>query len=107
MLVLDLRGNPGGLLNVAVELADEFLNEGVIVTTRGRAAGQTAVFRARQGGPWNMPLIVLVDHESASASEILAGALKENGLADGGRRAELRQRLGSKHLHPSRLRPPA
>lgn len=78
ILVLDLRGNPGGLLNVAVELADEFLNEGVIVSTRGRAAGQTAVFRARQGSPWNMPLIVLVDHESASASEILAGALQEN-----------------------------
>ena len=77
-LVLDLRGNPGGLLNVAVDIADLFLDQGVIVTTRGRASNQTAVYRAQPGAPWRMPVAVLVDHDSASASEILAGALKEN-----------------------------
>jgi carboxyl-terminal processing protease len=78
-LVLDLRGNPGGLLDVAVEMADEFLNEGVIVSTRGRAANQTEVYRAHPGGALTaIPVAVLVDHDSASASEILAGALKDN-----------------------------
>ena len=80
-LVLDLRGNPGGLLNVAVDMADLFLDSGVIVSTRGRAANQTAVYSAHPGALWRMPVTVLVDHDSASASEILAGALKENGRA--------------------------
>ena len=77
-LVLDVRGNPGGLLNVAVDIADLFLDQGVIVTTRGRATNQTAVYRAQPGAPWRMPVTILVDHDSASASEILAGALQEN-----------------------------
>lgn len=77
-LVLDLRGNPGGLLDVAVDIADGFLNDGVIVSTRGRAANQSAVYRAHTGSVWSMPTTVLVDHDSASASEILAGALKDN-----------------------------
>jgi carboxyl-terminal processing protease len=77
-LVLDLRGNPGGLLDVAVEIADGFLDQGVIVSTRGRAGNQNAVYRAAPGSLWKMPLAVLVDHDSASASEILAGALKDN-----------------------------
>jgi len=76
-LVLDLRGNPGGLLNVAVEIADKFVDSGVIVSTRGRAPGQTQVFRARPDKPYTVPVAVLVDRESASASEILAGALQE------------------------------
>jgi len=80
-LVLDLRGNPGGLLNVAVEIADKFVDSGVIVSTRGRAPGQTQVFRARPDKPYAMPVAVLVDRESASASEILAGALQELGRA--------------------------
>lgn len=80
-LILDLRGNPGGLLNIAVELADRFLDRGVIVTTRGRSLGQSAIYRAKSDGAWTMPVIVLVDHDSASASEILAGALQENGRA--------------------------
>ena len=80
-LVLDLRGNPGGLLNVAVEMADRFLDRGVIVSTRGRAPGQSSVYKARPGAPWRMPMAVLIDHDSASASEILAGALKDNGRA--------------------------
>lgn len=77
-LVLDLRGNPGGLLNVAVDIAERFLEQGVIVSTRGRAVGQSQVYRVRTRGTWSMPLLVLIDRDSASASEILAGALKEN-----------------------------
>ena len=77
-LVLDLRGNPGGLLNVAVEIAERFIDEGVIVSTRGRAPGQSQVYRASARAVWKMPLQVLIDHDSASASEILAGALKDH-----------------------------
>ena len=76
-LVLDLRGNPGGLLNVAVEIADRFVDRGIIVSTRGRAPGQTQVYRAKPDMPYSMPMSVLIDHDSASASEILAGALKD------------------------------
>jgi len=76
-LVLDLRGNPGGLLNVAVDIADKFVDQGVIVSTRGRAPGQTQVFRAKPDKPYTLPVAVLVDRDSASASEILAGALKD------------------------------
>ena len=77
-LVLDLRGNPGGLLNVAVEIAGRFIDEGVIVSTRGRAAGQSQVLRASGRARWRMPMYLLVDHDSASASEILAGALQDH-----------------------------
>ncbi len=77
-LILDVRGNPGGLLDVAVDIADQFIDQGVIVSTRGRAANQNAVYRAHPGSPWRMPLAILVDRDSASASEILAGALKDN-----------------------------
>ena len=80
-LILDLRGNPGGLLNVAVEIADRFVDHGVIVSTRGRAPGQTQVYRAHPDAPFAMPVAVLIDRESASASEILAGALQELGRA--------------------------
>ncbi|WP_435022209.1 S41 family peptidase [Tundrisphaera sp. TA3] len=80
-LILDLRGNPGGLLNVAVEIADRFVDRGVIVSTRGRAPGQTQVYRAHPDVPFTMPVAVLIDHDSASASEILAGALQELGRA--------------------------
>lgn len=80
-LILDLRGNPGGLLNVAVEIAEGFINQGIIVSTRGRAPGQSQVYRARSRATWTMPMLVLIDRESASASEILAGALKDHGRA--------------------------
>jgi carboxyl-terminal processing protease len=80
-LVLDLRGNPGGLLNVSVDIADRFVDQGIIVSTRGRAPGQTQVYRARPDKPYAMPLAVLIDRDSASASEILAGALQELGRA--------------------------
>jgi carboxyl-terminal processing protease len=81
ILVLDLRGNPGGLLNVAVEIAERFVEQGVIVSTRGRAPGQSQVYLSQAKTVWSIPLYVLIDHDSASASEILAGALKDHNRA--------------------------
>ena len=75
---MDLRGNPGGLLNVAVEIAERFIDSGLIVSTRGRAQGQTQALSANGRARWRMPLYILVDHDSASASEILAGALQDH-----------------------------
>ncbi len=77
--VLDLRSNPGGLLTSAVEISDEFLDSGVIVTTRGRIKESDLSFRATPGDLLNgAPLVVLVDNGTASAAEIVAGALKDN-----------------------------
>lgn len=81
LLVLDLRGNPGGLLNVAVEIAERFIDEGLVVSTRGRAQGQTQSLATHGHARWRMPLYVLVDRNSASASEILAGALQDHNRA--------------------------
>ncbi|MCC6491768.1 MAG: S41 family peptidase [Pirellulales bacterium] len=78
-LVLDLRGNPGGLLTAAVEVADKFLMQGNIVSTRGRSAQEDFNYQAHYGGTWRVPLAVLIDGDSASASEIFAGAIKDNG----------------------------
>jgi carboxyl-terminal processing protease len=81
-IVLDLRNNPGGVLQGAVQMADGFLDEGLIVTTRGRDAAMQMEFRASPG-QWlpDAPLLILVDRGSASASEVLAGALQDNGRA--------------------------
>jgi carboxyl-terminal processing protease len=81
VLVLDLRGNPGGLLNVAVEIAERFIDQGLVVSTRGRAQGQTQSLATRGSARWRMPMYVLVDRDSASASEILAGALQDHNRA--------------------------
>ncbi|QDT34271.1 S41 family peptidase [Thalassoglobus polymorphus] len=78
MLIWDLRENPGGLLNIAVEVADRFISEGVIVSTRGRAANQSSAFRAHAPGTWDMPLLLLIDENSASASEIIAGTIRDH-----------------------------
>ena len=80
-VVLDLRNNPGGVLNPAVTMADGFLDDGLIVTTRGRAGNQLE-FNAKPG-QWleSVPMVVLVDRSSASASEVLAGALQDHGRA--------------------------
>ncbi len=78
-LILDLRFNPGGLLNVAIDMADKFLEKGVIVSTRGRDKTQNYIYRARKKGTYpNFPLIILVNNGSASASEIVAGAIKDH-----------------------------
>lgn len=76
--VLDLRGNPGGLLSTAIEIARLFVYEGVVVSTRGRHADDDSSEAGAAGAVWKMPLVVLVDHNSASASEILAAAIQEN-----------------------------
>lgn len=77
-LIIDLRGNPGGLLTSSVEIADKFLEQGSIVATRGRGANEDFNYTAHRVGTWRVPLVVLIDGESASASEILAGALRDH-----------------------------
>lgn len=78
-LVIDLRGNPGGLLTTCVEISDRFVPCGVIVSTKGRLSGDNMVERANFSKTWKTPLVVLVDGDSASASEIFAAAIQENG----------------------------
>jgi carboxyl-terminal processing protease len=78
-LVLDLRDNPGGVLEAAVEVSDDFLQEGVIVTASGRGSDSNFRHEARAGDLVDgAPIVVLVNGGSASASEIVAGALKDN-----------------------------
>jgi len=77
-LVVDLRRNPGGLLESAVDLADEFLTRGGIVSTRGRNGQENRNYTARAPGTWDIPLVVLIDGDSASASEIFAGAIRDH-----------------------------
>jgi carboxyl-terminal processing protease len=81
-LVLDLRGNGGGFLKTAVELADEFLMDGLqIVYTEGKSHPKKAYNASSRGGFENSDLVVLIDEGSASASEIVAGALQDNDRA--------------------------
>jgi carboxyl-terminal processing protease len=75
--VLDLRGNPGGLLHASVEIARMWIESGEIVHTVDRKGG-TQEFKANNSALTQLPLAVLVDGNSASASEILAGALKDS-----------------------------
>jgi len=77
-LIIDLRGNPGGLLTAAVEAADKFIEQGVIVSTRGRSSAEDYTYRAHTSGTWKVPLVVLIDGDSASASEIFAGAIRDH-----------------------------
>jgi len=78
-VVLDLRSNPGGLLTSAVEISDDFLDSGVIVTTKGRLKQSDLSFNATRGDLADgAPMVVLVDNGTASAAEIVAGALKDN-----------------------------
>ena len=77
--VLDLRNNPGGLLTAAVSVSDDFLNSGIIVTTRGRLQDANLSFSAHPGDLLNgAPMIVLTNNGTASAAEIVSGALKDN-----------------------------
>ncbi len=80
-LVLDLRNNPGGLLNQAVKVSDLFLDSGLIVYTEGRLDNQKQKYFAHPGGYTDVPMVVLVNGGSASASEIVAGALQDHGRA--------------------------
>jgi len=78
-LILDLRNNPGGLLDQAVKVSDEFLNEGLIVYTGGRLKSQDMHFEAHVNTkPHSYPIVVLVNEGSASAAEIVAGALQDH-----------------------------
>jgi carboxyl-terminal processing protease len=78
-LVLDLRSNPGGLLDAALQVSDAFLESGIMVSTRGRMNDANVLLRATPGDILRgAPIIVLVDVGSASASEVVAGALRDN-----------------------------
>ncbi len=79
-LIIDLRGNPGGLLSSVTDIAEYFLSDEVIVSTRSKIPSENHVYKARKITivPKDIPIIVLIDKGSASASEILAGALKDN-----------------------------
>lgn len=78
-LILDLRNNPGGLLNQAVAISDTFLQEGMIVSTKGRTEDQNNSFKAHKTPEdYQYPLVVLVNEGSASASEIVAGAIQDH-----------------------------
>jgi len=77
--VLDLRNNPGGLLTQAINITDFFLDDGEIVSTKGRNISETRKFFAREGDEVNgKPIVVLINNGSASAAEIFAGALKDH-----------------------------
>ncbi len=80
-LVLDLRSNPGGFLDEAVEVADIFIEDGTIVTTRGRFEDESSEVAHAPGTRTELPVVVLQDHGSASAAEIVAGALQDHGRA--------------------------
>jgi carboxyl-terminal processing protease len=77
-LIVDVRGNPGGLLSASVEVADRFVGSGIIVSTRGRNPMEDFVHRANMASTWRVPLVVLVDENSASASEIFAAAIRDH-----------------------------
>ena len=77
-LVIDVRGNPGGLLLSAVEVADRFVERGVIVSTHGRSTQEDFTYKAHEQAKWKMPLVVLIDQDSASAAEIFAGAIRDH-----------------------------
>ena len=78
-MVLDLRNNPGGYLDVSVHLAGWFLKPGEIVVSEEFRLGEKEIFKAAGNGFFqNLPVVILVNEGSASASEILAGALRDN-----------------------------
>ena len=83
-LIIDLRNNPGGLITSVVEVADKFIDSGIIVSTKSRLTFENSVYRATAKAtvlPKGIPVVVLINKGSASASEILAGALKDDHLA--------------------------
>jgi carboxyl-terminal processing protease len=77
-LIWDLRGNPGGLLETAAAVIDRFIDRGVLVSTKGRSPEQNQVFQAHGNNVRRYPLALIVDENSASASEIVAGAIRDH-----------------------------
>lgn len=77
-LIIDLRRNPGGLLDAAVEIADRFISRGGIVSTRGRNSTENRNYQATYSGTMEIPLVVLIDKDSASASELFAAAIHDH-----------------------------
>lgn len=78
-LILDLRNNPGGLLEQAIEVSDLFLNGGIVVTVQARKSEDTIVHKATPGDACdNIPIVILIDEGTASSAEIVAGALHDN-----------------------------
>ena len=82
-LIIDLRNNPGGLITSAADIADKFIDNGPIVSTKSRLSFENSVFTAtsKKTTVRNMPIVVLINKGSASASEIVSGALKDNHIA--------------------------
>lgn len=81
-MIIDLRNNPGGLLDQAVKMADSFLDEGTIVSTIGRnEKDKEVIFAKKESGTYEFPVILVLNEYSASASEIFAGALQDNNRA--------------------------
>ena len=77
-LIIDLRGNPGGLLSAAVDVSDLFIDRGLVVATRGRSPEEDFNYTASHRGTWHTPLTLLIDGDSASSSEIFAGAIRDH-----------------------------
>ena len=81
-IVIDMRNNPGGLLNQSIDVSDVFLKSGVIVSTRGRSKGMESKAMAKDdGNEPTCPIVVIVNEGTASAAEIVSGALQDNGRA--------------------------
>lgn len=78
-IILDMRNNPGGLLNIAVDVASHFLDGGLVVSMKGRVSRFDDTLNASSGKATDLPLVVLVNEGSASASEIVAGAIQDRG----------------------------
>ena len=105
-LVIDLRGNPGGLLVASVEAVNRFVDRGVVVSTHGRSAEEDNTFTAHAEGTWQIPLVVIVDGDSASAAEIFAGAIHDLHRAQSSARGPT-AKVRSKVSSPWKARPPA
>ena len=99
-LILDLRNNGGGLVNQAYMVANTFLNSGqTVFTQKGRLDGSARTFQAENDSPENMPIVVLVNRNTASASEILAGALAGSRPRSDRRRKHFRKRSRAKSIY--------
>ena len=96
-MILDLRDDPGGLLSAAVAIADIFLDKGEIVSTKGRNTDARRYDAQKDGLYEDLPMAVLINQNSASASEIVSAALQDHKRAVDRRPAVVRQGLGSEH----------